>query len=279
MAADEASVRVERVTGPSGHPLALVTIDRAPVNAFDSVTKERLIAVAHELSRPGDVRAVVLTGRRIFSAGDDIVEMAAADRAYAARGLERISDAVSAVAAIPVPVVAAVQGAALGGGCELALAADFRVAAHDSTWGLPEVHLGLIPAGGGTQRLPRLVGTARAKRMIYLGESVSGDVALDWGLVDEAVAPDDVVDRALALADELEHPCPGGPAGGQEGRGHRDCRRPGHRPAPRDGALRLRLRDRRRRDRTQLVPGQRLPTGAVRGPLSALRPGSPARGG
>lgn len=208
MAADEASVRVERVTGPSGHPLALVTIDRAPVNAFDSVTKERLIAVAHELSRPGDVRAVVLTGRRIFSAGDDIVEMAAADRAYAARGLERISDAVSAVAAIPVPVVAAVQGAALGGGCELALAADFRVAAHDSTWGLPEVHLGLIPAGGGTQRLPRLVGTARAKRMIYLGESVSGDVALDWGLVDEAVAPDDVVDRALALADELSTRAP-----------------------------------------------------------------------
>ncbi|MGC0367416.1 enoyl-CoA hydratase/carnithine racemase [Rhodococcus sp. 27YEA15] len=120
----------------------------------------------------------------------------------------RISDAVAAVANIPVPVVAAVVGFALGGGCELAAAADFRITASDATWGLPEVHLGLIPGGGGTQRIPRLVGVQRAKRLIYLGETVTGEVAAQWGLADEAVDADRVFERAVKLARQLADRAP-----------------------------------------------------------------------
>ena len=187
------------------HPrrIAVVTFDRPPVNAIDGATKNRLIEVARELSVTRDIGAVVLTGSKHFAAGDDIKEMVGLDRSFAVQGLERISEAVSAVAAIPVPVVAAVTGFALGGGCELALAADFRITALDSTWGLPEIHLGLIPGGGGTQRLPRLIGTARAKRLIYLGDTISGEQAAEWGLADEALPTEQVRPRALELAREL----------------------------------------------------------------------------
>lgn len=183
--------------------IAVVTLRRPPVNAIDGVTKTELIHAARDLSVQSDLGAVVIRGSEHFAAGDDIKEMAGHERSFAARGLEQISEAVTAVASIPVPVVAAVSGVALGGGCELALAADFRVAAVDSTWGLPEVHLGLIPGAGGTQRLPRLIGTARAKRMIYLGESIDGATAASWGLVDEVVPADEVLERALTLARDL----------------------------------------------------------------------------
>ena len=198
---DRLSVTYEQAT--EGRLVAVVTFDRPPVNAIDGTTKDDLIAVARTLSVKPDLGAVVFTGPRHFAAGDDIKEMAGLDRGFAVRGLERISEAAAAIACIPVPVVAAVKGYALGGGCELALAADFRVASSESTWGLPEIHLGLIPGGGGTQRLPRLVGTARAKRMIYLGETIGADEALEWGLVDEVVGDDEVVPRATALAGEL----------------------------------------------------------------------------
>jgi len=188
--------------------VAIVVFDRPPVNAIDGTTKDELIAVARELSVQHDVGAVVIRGARHFAVGDDIKEMASLDRGFAVQGLERISEAVTAVAEIPVPVVAAVTGFALGGGCELALAADFRIAGTGSTWGLPEVHLGLIPGGGGTQRLPRLVGTARAKRMIYLGETIDGTEAAAWGLADEVVSDDQVLSVARDLARELTRRAP-----------------------------------------------------------------------
>lgn len=188
--------------------IAVVTFDRPPVNAIDGPTKHELIAVAQELAVDPNVGAVVITGPEHFAAGDDIKEMAGFDRGSALRGIERISEAVTAVASIPVPVVAAVTGFALGGGCELALAADFRIAARDSIWGLPELHLGLIPGGGGTQRLPRLVGSARARKMIYLGDTISGAEAVEWGLVDEAVPAAAVLTTAMALARELTRRAP-----------------------------------------------------------------------
>lgn len=192
----------------SGRRIAIATFDRPPVNAIDGPTKDQIIHLTRELSDRAELGAVVLHGPRHFAAGDDIKEMATFDRGFAVQGHERISEAVSAIAAIPVPVVAAVTGFALGGGCELALAADFRVTAIDATWGLPEIHLGLIPGGGGTQRLPRLVGTARAKRMIYLGETITGAEAAEWGLADEAVPADRVLDVAKALATELASRAP-----------------------------------------------------------------------
>jgi enoyl-CoA hydratase/carnithine racemase len=183
--------------------VAIVTFERPPVNAIDGRTKDELIRVAQSLSNRRGLGAVVIHGGTHFAAGDDIKEMAAASREFALRGNERISQAASALAAIPVPVVAAVTGYALGGGCELALAADFRVTADDATWGLPEIHLGLIPGGGGTQRLARLIGIAKAKKMIYLGDMINGVAAVAVGIADEAVPTDNVVNTAIALAREL----------------------------------------------------------------------------
>lgn len=186
-----------------GRSVAVVQIDRPPVNAVDDSMKRELLAVAAQLARDNSVGAVVLYGERAFSAGDDIKEMAGLDPTYALRGQERISAVCGAVANLPMPVVAAVRRFAIGGGCELALACDFRISAADAQWGLPEILLGLIPAGGGTQRLTHLIGTARAKRLIYLGGLISAAEALEIGLVDSAVAAEAVFDEALALAESL----------------------------------------------------------------------------
>lgn len=203
MSTPEARVTLRFTEQTGRRTVAVLSFVRPPVNAIDAQTKRELISLAGELSRHPELGAVVIHGDKHFSAGDDIKEMVAADRTYAARGAEQISEAVSAVAAIPVPVVAAVTGLALGGGCELAMAADFRVTAEDASWGLPELHLGLIPAGGGTQRLARLVGVAKAKRLIYFGDSITGKQAVDWGLADEAVRSERVLDTAMTFATEL----------------------------------------------------------------------------
>jgi enoyl-CoA hydratase/carnithine racemase len=180
--------------------VAVLELRRPPVNAFDAVFKHELIEVARDLVAAAEVRALVVHGGERFSAGDDIKEMDEDELDDGQRGLELISEACSAIAELPMPVVAAVRGFALGGGCELALACDFRVSAPDAQWGLPEVHLGLIPGGGGTQRLARLLGPARAKWMILLGEAISGDDAHELGLVD-VVAPDgEVLTSAVRLA-------------------------------------------------------------------------------
>jgi enoyl-CoA hydratase/carnithine racemase len=197
------AIEVGRVGG-----VTTIRLSRPPVNALDATLKEELLEVVSAVSGDAGARAVVLTGHRVFSAGDDIKEMATLDPGYALAGGERISEVCSAVAAIPVPVVAAVTGFALGGGCELALAADLRVTASDASWGLPEVLLGLIPAGGGTQRLTRLVGAAAAKRLIYLGRPISGEEAMGIGLADYAVPADQVLATALDLAEELASRAP-----------------------------------------------------------------------
>jgi enoyl-CoA hydratase/carnithine racemase len=205
-AGERVSVRIrEQVDLPS---IALVTLQRPPVNAIDEPMKRELLAVARDLAHRPDLGAVVLTGSTTFSAGDDIKEMAGAERDHVLRGRELISEVCTAIAQLPVPVVAAVVGTALGGGCELALLADFRITADDAQWGLPEIHLGLIPGGGGTQRLARLIGTARAKRMVYLAESISGREAVEIGLADEATASNDVLRRAVELAEELTRRAP-----------------------------------------------------------------------
>jgi enoyl-CoA hydratase/carnithine racemase len=116
------------------------------------------------------------------------------------RDAERLSSSFDVVARLPKPVVAAVTGYALGGGCELALAADFRVSADDARWGQPEILLGIIPGGGGTQRLPRLIGPAKAKDLIYTGRFVPADEALEIGLVDVAVPAAEVYATAVKLA-------------------------------------------------------------------------------
>jgi enoyl-CoA hydratase/carnithine racemase len=181
-----------------------VRLDRPPMNALDTATQDALRAVAEEAARRRDVGAVVLWGgEMVFAAGADIKEMQAMDyEEMAVRG-RALQDSFSAVARIPKPVVAAVTGYALGGGCELALCADIRIAADNAKLGQPEILLGLIPGAGGTQRLARLVGPAKAKDLIFTGRHVRADEALAIGLVDKVVPAGQVYAEAYTWAERL----------------------------------------------------------------------------
>jgi enoyl-CoA hydratase len=144
---------------------------------------------------------VVTGGDRVFAAGADITEFGGPEDGRRIGAAFR--DALGAVAAIPRFTTAAITGVALGGGCELALACDWRICAENARLGQPEILLGIIPGGGGTQRLPRLIGTARAKELVLTGRQVQADEALRIGLVDEVVPAGEVQERALARAAEL----------------------------------------------------------------------------
>ncbi|WP_221354578.1 enoyl-CoA hydratase/isomerase family protein [Streptomyces beigongshangae] len=181
-----------------------IRLDRPPMNALDVATQDRLRELAEEAARREDVRAVVLYGgEKVFAAGADIKEMQAMDHAAMVVRSRALQDSFTAVTRIPKPVVAAVTGYALGGGCELALCADFRVAADNAKLGQPEILLGLIPGAGGTQRLSRLVGPSRAKDLIFTGRMVKADEALSLGLVDRVVPAADVYAEAHAWAAKL----------------------------------------------------------------------------
>ena len=181
--------------------VAVLRLDNGKVNALSTALLAELEAAATALhdDPPG---AVVLTGGdRIFAAGADITEFGGPEEArMIGRAFTQTLDAVSA---IPRVVIAAIVGAALGGGCELALACDLRVASDRVKLGQPEILLGIIPGGGGTQRLARLVGVSRAKDMILTGRQVGAEEALRIGLVDRVVPHDEVNSRALELAAEL----------------------------------------------------------------------------
>ncbi|MEU1052747.1 enoyl-CoA hydratase-related protein [Streptomyces sp. NPDC005876] len=179
-------------------------LDRPPMNALDTATQDRLKELAEEAAGRQDVRAVVLYGgEKVFAAGADIKEMRAMDHAAMVLRARALQDSFTAVARIPKPVVAAVTGYALGGGCELALCADFRIAAADARLGQPEILLGLIPGAGGTQRLSRLVGPSRAKDLIFTGRQVGAEEALALGLVDRVVPAAEVYAQAHAWASRL----------------------------------------------------------------------------
>ncbi|MEW1655304.1 MULTISPECIES: enoyl-CoA hydratase-related protein [unclassified Streptomyces] len=181
-----------------------IRLDRPPMNALDVATQDRLRELAEEVGRRDDVRAVVIWGgEKVFAAGADIKEMQAMDHAAMVVRSKALQDSFTAVARIPKPVVAAVTGYALGGGCELALCADFRIAADNAKLGQPEILLGLIPGAGGTQRLARLVGPAKAKDLIFTGRQVKAAEALTLGLVDRVVPADEVYAQAHAWAARL----------------------------------------------------------------------------
>jgi len=179
-------------------------LDRPPMNALDIATQDRLRELAEEAAVRDDVRAVVIYGgEKVFAAGADIKEMQAMDHAAMVVRSKGLQDSFTAVARIPKPVVAAVTGYALGGGCELALCADIRIAGERAKLGQPEILLGLIPGAGGTQRLARLVGPAKAKDLIFTGRQVKAPEALDMGLVDRVVPDAEVYEQARAWAAKL----------------------------------------------------------------------------
>jgi enoyl-CoA hydratase len=180
--------------------VALVRLDRPKANALSGAVLEQLHAAATELSEDPPGSVVLWGGRRIFAAGADIVELGSGGAEAVGANFAR---ALGALAGLPRVTIAAVNGFALGGGLELALACDFRVCAEDARFGLPEVLLGVMPGGGGTQRLPRLIGSSRAKELIFSGRQVRAEEAQSIGLVNRVVAPDDVLDTALHWAADL----------------------------------------------------------------------------
>ena len=191
----EQVVRLEVADG-----IGTIVLDRPKMNALDAQMQRELVAVADEAAERDDIKAVIVWGgERVFAAGADVKEMAEmsyTDMAAHVRLLQRFS---RALAAIPKPTVAAITGFALGGGLETALCCDFRVVADNAKVGLPEITLGIIPGAGGTQRLPRLVGPAKAKELIFSGRMVDAAEALEIGLADRVVPAAEVLDTAKAL--------------------------------------------------------------------------------
>jgi enoyl-CoA hydratase/carnithine racemase len=181
--------------------VATIRLNRPPMNALNRALQDDLEVAAGRVAADPKVRAVVLYGgERVFAAGADIKEMADASYAQMDDTASRLQRAFNAVAEIGKPVVAGVTGYALGGGLELALCADFRVLGESAQVGQPEILLGLIPGAGGTQRLPRLIGPARAKDLVFSGRFVRADEALAIGLADQVVPDDQVHAAALELA-------------------------------------------------------------------------------
>lgn len=183
----------------------LLTINKpASLNALDTAVLGELAAVVEDLRTNESVKVLVLTGEgRAFVAGADISEMVSKNPID---GLEfgRLGASVfRAIEQLPFPVIVAVNGFALGGGCELAMACDIRLASAKAKFGQPETGLGIIPGFSGTQRLPRLVGPAKAKELIYTGEIIKADEALRIGLVNGVTEPEALIDEALAMAEKI----------------------------------------------------------------------------
>jgi len=177
---------------------AVVTLNSPKVNALSTQLLGRLLEVAQELTTTPAGAVVITGGDRLFAAGADISQFGGVDDA---RNIgAAFHAALNAVADIPAIVIAAVSGYALGGGCELALACDYRIASTKAVFGQPEILLGIIPGGGGTQRLPRVVGASRAKELMVTGRQVKAEEALRLGLADEVVEPEALMTRALELA-------------------------------------------------------------------------------
>jgi len=184
--------------------VATILLNRPKMNALNLQMQREIRAAAEEISGRSDVGAVVLHGGpKVFAAGADVKEMADMSFQDMSQAAISLQDSFTAVARIPQPTIAAITGYALGGGCELAMCCDMRIAADDAQLGQPEILLGIIPGAGGTQRLPRLVGPARAKELILTGRFVSAEESLRIGLVEQVVPSADVLDTAMALATRL----------------------------------------------------------------------------
>jgi len=190
-----------RLTVDAQRRVGTITIDRPPLNVLDLELWRQLQASVAAAAAHPDVRAVIVRGQgRAFAAGADVAEFTGWDRDRAAEAADVLHAAVDALAGLACVTIAELTGYALGGGCEIALACDLRVAADNTKLGLPEVLLGILPGAGGTQRLPRLVGVARAKELILSGRMVDMAEAQRIGLVDAVHPVDEVRAAALELA-------------------------------------------------------------------------------
>jgi len=193
-----------RVSIDADTGVALVQLDRPKLNALNRAMQDEIRDTFLELGVDDQVRAIVLHGNeRAFAAGADIKEMVEWTAARVLSEGASLEACFTTVARTPKPVIAAITGYALGGGCELSLCADLRIVGKGATLGQPEILLGIIPGAGGTQRLARLVGPSRAKDIVLTGRFVDADEALRIGLADRVVDDEMVVAEAVALATEL----------------------------------------------------------------------------
>jgi enoyl-CoA hydratase/carnithine racemase len=187
------------LTEDLGGGVTKVVLNNPPLNLVTLALSERLLQVTEEMERD-DVRVVVLTGAGgTFCAGADIKEFASVRNRVVEKKLARENEAFGGIELLSRPTIAAIEGAALGGGCEIALACDLRVMAEDARIGLPEVKLGVVPGSGGLYRLPNLIGPARSMELMYLGEPIGADEAEQIGLVNKVVP----ADQLMATAEEM----------------------------------------------------------------------------
>jgi enoyl-CoA hydratase len=186
--------------------IAYVTVNRPKVlNALNMATMEEMRAAFHDIKNDASIRVVIFTGsgEKAFIAGADIGELAKHDAASGKEYTHRGQSVLNLIENLGKPVIACINGFALGGGCEIAMACTMRLASENAKLGQPEVKLGIIPGYGGTQRLPRLVGKGIAMQLVLTGEIISAQEAHRIGLVNEVTAPADLVRRAEAIAQKI----------------------------------------------------------------------------
>ena len=186
--------------------IAKVVLNRPDsLNALNSTVYNELYDVFESIENDEEVRAVVLTGsgEKAFAAGTDVVQMQSMNALEIQKLVATIRKTSDRIYTLTKPTIAAIHGYALGGGCELSLCCDLRICSEKARFGQPEINLGIIPGASGTQRLPRLIGTAKAKEMIFLGDMIDAATALDLGLVNKVVAPDKLMEEAMDWAAKL----------------------------------------------------------------------------
>jgi len=185
--------------------IGTITLNRPEsMNALNSSLMEELGHVFSEISTDNDVKVVIITGQeQFFAAGADITEVANIKTPDDVYNFSRAADVIRKLEDFDKPIIAAVSGVALGGGCELALACDLRIAAENAVFGLPEIKLGVLPGAGGTQRLPRLVGAANAKELLYTGDFINATEAYRIGLVNKIVPVETLRDESKAMAKKI----------------------------------------------------------------------------
>lgn len=191
-----------RIEESSADAVAILRLDRPKVNALNKQLSQDIIEAATELASRHDVRAVVLWGGpKIFAAGADISAFPVGEgHRDPSDMIDVLNEGLNRLENLPQITISAVNGVALGGGCELSMTTDFRVCGQTSLFGQPEVLLGITPGGGGTQRMPRLIGQTRAKEICYSGRNVPAEEALEIGLVSAVYPDEDVLDEAVAMA-------------------------------------------------------------------------------
>jgi enoyl-CoA hydratase len=186
--------------------IGVVTLNRPEaLNALNSTVYTELYDVFEAIENDEEVRAIILrgSGEKAFAAGSDVAEMASMNTLEIQKFMATIRKASDRVYSLTKPTIAAISGYALGGGCELAMCCDLRICSEKARFGQPEINLGLIPGAGGTQRLPRLIGAAKAKEMIFLGDMIDAATALNLGLVNKVVPPEKLMEEAMAWATKL----------------------------------------------------------------------------